>query len=276
VHVNLDSPHRRARRRRAKVVAALLLPLVALAACGSDEPDVEAAPDTTTAAAPAVGCSPELADSPYRVAFAERPGEVAVYANPNDPLPSQSFSVPRQTDSDPPIEVPRAFLVTAEPEADDCGWINVLLPTRPNGSTGWVKRDDVRVAGQEFRIEVYLNEFNLKAYKDQELILDAPIGVAQENRPTPGGLYYTTELLKSSDPAYGPWAFGLSGFSEVLTSFNGGQGQLGLHGTNQPERIGTRVSSGCIRLENANIEKLVAEVGESSEQRYGIPVQVFA
>jgi lipoprotein-anchoring transpeptidase ErfK/SrfK len=276
VQLTIDSQNCRARTRRAKVAAVLLLPLLALAACGSDEPDVEAAPDTTSTSAPPAGCSPELADAPYRVAFAENPGEVAVYANPNDPLPSQTFSVPRETDSDPPLQVPRAFLVTAEPEADDCGWVNVLLPTRPNGSTGWIKREDLRLAGQEFRIEVYLNEFNLKAYKGDELFLDAAIGVAQENRPTPGGLYYTTELLKSSDPAYGPWAFGLSGFSEVLSSFNGGEGQLGLHGTNQPERIGTRVSSGCIRLENANIQKLVDEVGESSEQRYGIPVQVFA
>jgi lipoprotein-anchoring transpeptidase ErfK/SrfK len=79
--------------------------------------------------------------------------------------------------------------------------------------------------------------------------------------------------LKSADPAYGPWAFGLSGFSETLTTFNGGQGQLGLHGTNQPEKIGTRVSSGCIRLKNEDIEKLVSEVQNSPQ---GIPVQVYA
>jgi len=269
-------PQRRARNRRAKIVAVALLPVVVLAACGSDKPEARAEPETTTTAAAPVGCSSDLADYPYHVVFAKQKGQVAVYANPGDPVPSQTFTDPRQTDSDPPQDVPLSFLVTDEPEADDCKWINVLLPVRPNGSTGWVKREDVSVGGQEFRIEVYLNEFNLKAYKGQELILDAPIGVAQENRPTPGGLYYTTELLKSADPAYGPWAFGLSGFSEVLSSFNGGQGQLGLHGTNQPERIGTRVSSGCIRLENANIEKLVAEVGEASPQRYGIPVQVFA
>src|SRR5690606_19016416 len=131
---------------------------------------------------------------------------------PGDPVPSQTFSNPRMTDSDPPLPVDLVFLVMQEPPDDDCRWLNVLLPTRPNGTTGWVKRDDVVVEGHDLRIEVYLNEFNLKAYRGQELILDAPIGVAQENRPTPGGLYYTTELLKSSDPAYGPWAYGLSGF----------------------------------------------------------------
>jgi lipoprotein-anchoring transpeptidase ErfK/SrfK len=268
------TPRRRARTHTAKAIAVLLLPLLVLGACGSDDPEPQAEPDTlpaTTAAAPV--CSPELAQYPYHVAYAAQPGELAVYANPNDPVPSQTFTDPRQTDSDPPLDVPLAFLVMAEPADDDCEWLNVSLPIRPNGSTGWVKRSDVRLEGHVFRIEVFLDEFNLKAYKGDEVILDAPIGVAQENRPTPGGLYYTTELLKSADPAYGPWAYGLSGFSETLTSFNGGQGQLGLHGTNQPEAIGTRVSSGCIRLENSNIEKLVEEFGNTTQ---GIPVQVYA
>ena len=257
----------------AKTLALVLLPILVLGACGSDEPEPQAAPETTPPTTASAGCSPELAQYPHHVAFAAQPGELAVYANPNDPVPSQTFTDPRQTDSDPPLDVPLALLVTDEPEAEDCKWLNVMLPIRPNGSTGWVKRSDVRVEGHVFRIEVYLNDFNLKAYKGDEVILDASIGVASENRPTPGGLYYTTELLRSADPAYGPWAFGLSGFSEVLTTFNGGQGQLGLHGTDQPDKIGTRVSSGCIRLENANIEKLVAEFGNTTQ---GIPVQVYA
>jgi hypothetical protein len=263
------------RARRAKIAAFLLLPVLVFGACGTDKPAPEAAPDTTPVPTTqvATGCSPELAQYPHHTVYAKQPGELAVYANPGDPVPSQTFSDPRKTDSDPPLDVPLVFLVQDEPTADDCKWINVLLPVRPNGSTGWVKRDDVKVEGHVFKIDVYLDEFNLKAYKGEEVILDAPIGVAQENRPTPGGLYYTTELLKSADPAYGPWAFGLSGFSETLTSFNGGQGQLGLHGTNQPEKIGTRVSSGCIRLKNEDIEKLVSEV-ENSPQ--GIPVQVYA
>ena len=40
--------------------------------------------------------------------------------------------------------------------------------------------------------------------------------------------------------AYGPYAYGLSGFSNVLDEFNGGDGVIGIHGTNEPEAIGTR------------------------------------
>ena len=262
---------------RARLAALVLLPLLVLGACGTDKAKPEAAPDTsaaTTTQAPA-NCGAPTTPDVHHVVYAKQPGQIAVYANPGDPAPMQSFADPRKTDSDPPLDVPLVFLVNDEPTTDSCKWINVMLPVRPNGSTGWVKRDDVRVEQQDFRIDVYLNEFNLKAYKGTEMILDVPIGVASDNAPTPGGLYYTTELLKSSDPAYGPWAFGLSGFSESLASFNGGQAQLGLHGTNQPEKIGTKVSHGCIRLKNEDIEALVAQVtGQNAEQ--GIPVQVFA
>ena len=50
------------------------------------------------------------------------------------------------------------------------------------------------------------------------------------------GKFYLRVLIKAPDPTtvYGPYAYGLSGFSEVLQTFNGGPGQLGLHGTNQP------------------------------------------
>jgi len=49
----------------------------------------------------------------------------------------------------------------------------------------------------------------------------------------------------------------LSGFSNQLTSFAGGDGVIGIHGTNDPSTIGQTVSHGCIRMHNADIEKLV-------------------
>jgi lipoprotein-anchoring transpeptidase ErfK/SrfK len=56
--------------------------------------------------------------------------------------------------------------------------------------------------------------------------------------------------------AYGPYAFGLSAHSNVLYSFGGGPGQIGLHGTNNPASLGTNASHGCIRISNAGITKL--------------------
>ena len=177
---------------------------------------------------------------------------------------------PRLINNDPNAKVPLTFLVKDIPGAQRCQWVEVYLPVRPNGSTGWVKAADVTLARNPYRIEVQLAEFKLLVFKDDQQIKEIPIGVAKDNTPTPGGLYYTTELIKTPDPsgAYGPYAFGLSGFSDTLTTFNGGPGQLGIHGTNQPGAIGSKVSHGCIRMSNENITALAQMLP------LGTPVQV--
>ena len=55
-------------------------------------------------------------------------------------------------------------------------------------------------------------------------------------------------------PIYGPWAFGTAAYS-TLSDWPGG-GVVGIHGTDQPGLLPGRVSHGCIRVPNWNIEKL--------------------
>ena len=109
--------------------------------------------------------------------------------------------------------------------------------------------------------ENLMTEHRLIVTKGDEVIADEAIGVGTESTPTPGGIYYIKELLQPPDPngAYGPYAYGLSGFSNELEEFNGGDGVIGIHGTNEPELIGTDVSHGCIRMSNEAITEL-AEV----------------
>jgi lipoprotein-anchoring transpeptidase ErfK/SrfK len=79
-------------------------------------------------------------------------------------------------------------------------------------------------------------------------------------------LFYLQELIRSPNPrgAYGPYVFGLSAHSDVFESFGGGDGLVGLHGTNEPGSIGHSASHGCIRLSNANITTLVNLVSVGS------------
>lgn len=164
------------------------------------------------------------------------------------------------------------FVVEDEGEAD--GRHRVQLPVRPNGSTGWVNASDVSLTVHDYRIEVELAAFELRVFKGDELVITTPIGVGTDDTPTPGGTYYIKELLQPPSPTgpYGTYAYGLSGFSNVLESFAGGNGVIGIHGTNQPDLIGTNVSHGCIRVENDVISELVEDVGLP----LGVPVEILA
>jgi lipoprotein-anchoring transpeptidase ErfK/SrfK len=152
------------------------------------------------------------------------------------------------------LGVPLTFLVKGEVH----GWVDVYLPVRPDGSRGWVRRRDVRISGVPYRIDVHRGAHRLDLYKYGERIRRFPIGVGTSDTPTPGGVYYLKELLRPPDPhgLYGPYAFGLSGFSNVLHTFDGGNGVIGIHGTSDPASIGRSVSHGCVRMRNADITYL--------------------
>jgi lipoprotein-anchoring transpeptidase ErfK/SrfK len=82
------------------------------------------------------------------------------------------------------------------------------------------------------------------------------VGVGQAHWPTPRGEYYIRmKLCCYGNPTYGPYAFGLSARSAVLTDWPGG-GYIGIHGTNAPGLIPGRISHGCIRMRNESITRL--------------------
>ena len=149
---------------------------------------------------------------------------------------------------------PRTFLVRAT-KGD---WVRVFLPTRPNGSQGWVKRRAVRVYTNGYRVVVRLRSNELRLWRGDRLLARYPVALGTRSTPTPRGLYYIVELLQpgKANGSYGPFSFGLSAHSTVLKRFAGGDGRVGLHGTNQPGLIGSDVSHGCIRLRNAAVRRL--------------------
>jgi lipoprotein-anchoring transpeptidase ErfK/SrfK len=152
------------------------------------------------------------------------------------------------------------------------GWLRVLLPVRPNGASGWIRARRVMLRTNPYRIDVALHAHRLIVWRGPRAILRTPVGVGRAVTPTPRGLAYVTRLLRQPDPrgAYGPWAFGLSVYSPVLTSFGGGPGEVGIHGTDEPGGIGRDVSHGCIRLPNATVERLARMLP------LGTPVRIAA
>lgn len=151
------------------------------------------------------------------------------------------------------------------------GWLEVLLPVRPNGTTGWIQVADVDLSVNPYRIEVDASAYRLTIFRYGREEMSTTVAIGNGATPTPLGDFFLIELLRPSDPGgvYGPFAYGLSGYSETLDSFNGGEGIIGIHGTNQPELLGQDVSHGCIRIANPTI----AEMTEFLP--LGTPVSIF-
>ena len=134
----------------------------------------------------------------------------------------------------------------------DGDWLEVLLPMRPNGSKGWILAEGVEVSETPYRIEIDVSGHRLVVWNRGELLVDTPIAIGTGTTPTPIGSFYLTELVRPTNPngPYGTYAYGISGFSESLTEYRGGNGVIGIHGTNEPASLGTDVSHGCIRVAN--------------------------
>ncbi len=134
-------------------------------------------------------------------------------------------------------------------------WVRVRLPMRPNGRTGWVRRESL---GDFHTVRTHLrvNRRTLRAtlYRAGRKIWSSPIGVGAPGTPTPKGRFYIREKLTGFGGVYGPLAFGTSAYSR-LSDWPGG-GVIGIHGTNQPGLIPGRPSHGCIRVPNGAILRL--------------------
>lgn len=148
--------------------------------------------------------------------------------------------------------VPLVFYVVEQ----DGDWIEVQLPIRPNGSTGWVRASEVTLNSLTYALSASIDDRTLTLTKDGEDVKTFDVAIGTGDTPTPTGDFYLTELLIPTNEGYGPYAFGLSAFSDVLNSFGGGPGQIGLHGTPDADSIGQAVSHGCIRLHNDDITYL--------------------
>ena len=136
-------------------------------------------------------------------------------------------------------------------------WVQIRVPGRPNGRTGWVR---AWALGPVYRVATRLvverGRLRATLYRSGRRVWRSPIGVGQDSTPTPGGRYWIREKFKVADAGglYGPRAFGTSAYS-VLSDWPGG-GIIGIHGTNEPQLIPGRPSHGCIRVPNEAIERL--------------------
>lgn len=94
--------------------------------------------------------------------------------------------------------------------------------------------------------------------------------MGKASTPTPQGEFFVEEAvqLRPGDPG-APFALALSARSNVLQQFDGGPGQIALHGlANIGGILGSAVSHGCVRLAADAMRWLVVRIGP------GVPVTI--
>ena len=171
-----------------------------------------------------------------------------------------------------PLTGERTVLPVIGRRADARGirWLRVLLPGRPNGHAGWIRRRATRLTHTRWHIVVDTSRRRVSVYHSGRRVRIFAAVVGKPATPTPRGVFFVEEAVQlRREDAGAPFALALSARSDVLQEFDGGPGQIALHGlSNVGGVLGTAVSHGCVRLADGATRWLVVRIGP------GVPVTI--
>lgn len=127
----------------------------------------------------------------------------------------------------------------------------------------------IKIPRGPFHAQIHLSDFRIDLYLQDTYVRSYPVGVGRSETGTPGGVWQVTDRL--IDPTYYPppsaqgrpiipggrpenplgtrW-IGLKGIEGGAV----GQQSFGVHGTNEPDSIGSAASMGCIRMRNDDVQ----------------------
>jgi hypothetical protein len=111
--------------------------------------------------------------------------KLAVYAQPGDEQPLREFTQP--VASAPGVRVGQVFLVVSQ---RDDGWVNVMLPVQPAGSTAWVHDTDVTITQVAYRLRVEMGAGRLTVFRRGRESEHVAITIDAAARGTKPGHYF--------------------------------------------------------------------------------------
>jgi lipoprotein-anchoring transpeptidase ErfK/SrfK len=171
--------------------------------------------------------------------------------------PDQQSRVVDRVDARRPITGVPTVLPVVGRRTDGAGrvWLRVELPGRPNGHEGWITAAGVREATTPWRVRIDLSARRVTVQRAGRTVRRFTAVVGKPSTPTPRGRFFVEENVRLGPGDVGaPYALALSARSTVLQEFEGGPGQIAMHGrTNVGGVLGTAVSHGCIRLDDRAI-----------------------
>jgi L,D-transpeptidase-like protein len=140
--------------------------------------------------------------------------------------------------------------------AQQPGWVQVLLPSRPNSSAGWVTETALDRAVSPYLIRVHLRSLGMELFKGSQRLGDWTVGIGKESAPTPVGRTFLLGSFSDTAQRYSSVILPLGTHSPTLNSFGGGPGTVAIHTWPTANVFGTRSSDGCIRVPKDALHQL--------------------
>lgn len=256
------------RRRPGVSVLALVLLIGLLGAGCKGQARREAFVPTPTTRAPKVVTVTEPVlpgvPPPTRIALAALATgpTVHVFSAPGAATPSQTLN-------NPTIEGVTLAMLAVDHVGSD--WFQVRLPERPNGSLGWIQASEVQLSPVDHRVVVSVSQRSLRVLdQNQQVLYQTNVAVGKPRTPTPLGRFYIDIWMPNPGRPYGAFLLSIAGFSDALKSFEGGRGQVAMHGWSDTSVMGTAASNGCVRMRNGDISQV------ATLAPVGTPVEIIA
>jgi hypothetical protein len=143
--------------------------------------------------------------------------------------------------------------------AEQPGWVQVLLPSRPASSTGWIRADDVERARTPYVIEVHLGSKTLELVRNGDVVDEWSVGIGKPETPTPTGRTFLLGAFADENQNYSPVILPLGTHSPTHDTYGGGPGTVAIHTWPTADVFGAAISDGCIRVPQDALDQL-AEV----------------
>jgi lipoprotein-anchoring transpeptidase ErfK/SrfK len=155
---------------------------------------------------------------------------------------------------EPATGEPTVLPIIAERDVNHRTWLHVRLPYRPNGASGWISTTSITLSTIKWAVYIDRSQRIAHIYLSGKLVRSYRVIVGRPSLPTPIGDFFVTEVMAEPGEVTGPYALATSAYSDVLQEFDGGPGQVALHGREGlPEPIGSASSHGCVRFDNSAI-----------------------
>ncbi|EKD55907.1 MAG: hypothetical protein ACD_59C00002G0003, partial [uncultured bacterium] len=152
----------------------------------------------------------------------------------------------------------------------------------PDSISAIISVENIKKMPGDFSIVIDKSRCELFLYKGEKLVKTYKVSIGRNkdgadkkkkgDLRTPEGSFHIVSIHKSDkwlhdgQLAYGPW------FLRLKTPWQG----IGIHGTNEPEKLGGKASEGCIRLHSDNIAELKKLVEDQLNSKKKVKVDIVA